>query len=243
MNSITIKHQEGFEFLRSLEKESVDLVLTDPPYEISRETGFIKSLIKPDGSPQSKKTLRRYAVNYKFGEWDEKDMDLFPFLKEMYRVLKKGGTCIVFYDLWKLTPLSNMLKESKFKQLRFIEWIKTNPVPINSKINYLTNSREIALLGVKGGKPTFHSQYDNGIYKYPIQGGKCRTHPTQKNLKFFEHLIKKHSNEGDLILDCFLGAGTTAIASYNTNRNFIGCELDKEYYQKSIKWLENTKNG
>ena len=242
-SDITIKHQEGLEFLRSLEKESMDLVLTDPPYEISRETGFIKSLTKPDGSPQSEKTLRRYAVNYKFGEWDEKDMDLFPFLKEMYRVLKKGGTCIVFYDLWKLTPLSNMMKESKFKQLRFIEWIKTNPVPINSKINYLTNSREIALLGVKGGKPTFHSQYDNGIYEYPIQGGKRRTHPTQKNLKLFEHLIKKHSNEGDIILDCFLGSGTTAIAAYNTERNFVGCEMDKKYYHKSVEWLEDIKNG
>jgi len=237
MKDIIIKHQEGLEFLRSLEKESVDLILTDPPYEISRETGFVNSLTKPDGSPQSEKTLRRFAVDYKFGEWDEKNMDLFPFIQEMHRVLRKGGTCIMFYDLWKVTPLSNMLKEAKFKQLRFIEWIKTNPVPINSKINYLTNSREVALTAVKGGKPTFHSQYDNGIYKYPIQGGKHRTHPTQKNLELFKELITKHSNEGDLVLDCFLGGGTTAIAALETNRKFIGCELDEKYYQDSQNWL------
>ena len=145
-------------------------------------------------------------------------------------------------DLFFNPEPEGILLHNKFKQLRFIEWIKTNPVPINSKINYLTNSREIALTAVKVGKPTFHSQYDNGIYEYPIQGGKRRTHPTQKNLKLFEHLIKKHSNEGDIILDCFLGSGTTAIAAYNTERNFVGCELNKEYYQKSIKWLEDKKN-
>ena len=74
------------------------------------------------------------------------------------------------------------MEKYKFKQIRFIEWIKTNPVPLNQSVNYLTNSREIALLGVKGGKPTFNSKYDKGIYEYPIQSGKTRFHPTQKIL-------------------------------------------------------------
>ena len=130
-----------------------------------------------------------------------------------YKKLRDGGTCIIFFDLWKLTPLKELMEKHKFKQLRFIEWIKTNPQPINSRVNYLTNSREIALLGVKKGKPTFNSEYDKGIYEFPIQGGKKRFHPTQKSIKLFEDLIKKHSNEGDLVVDTFLGGGTTAIAS------------------------------
>ena len=93
-------------------------------------------------------------------------------------------------------------------------------------------------MAVKGGKPTFHSKYDNGIYKYPIQGGKNRFHPTQKNINLFEDLIKKHSNENDLIVDTFLGGGTTAIACKNTNRKFIGSEISKEYYDKVIKVLQ-----
>ena len=128
--------------------------------------------------------------------------------------------------------------DAKFKQLRYIEWIKTNPVPLNSKTNYLTNSREIALVGVKGGKPTFHSEYDNGIYSYPICHDKGRFHPTQKPLALIEDLIVKHSDEGDIICDCFSGSGTTAVASYNTNRNFVGCELSKEYYDKSLLRFE-----
>ena len=154
------------------------------------------------------------------------------FVKHFYRVLKPGGTCIVFFDLWKITPLKQQLESAKFKQIRFIEWLKTNPQPINSKVNYLTNCREIALLGIKKSKPTFNSSYDKGVYEYPIQGGKDRFHPTQKNTKMFEDLILKHSNEGDVVLDCFLGSGTTAVAAKNTKRDFIGCELDKEYFDK-----------
>lgn len=77
-----------------------------------------------------------------------------------------------------------------FKQIRFIEWIKTNPQPLNSSLNYLTNCREVVLLGVKKSKPPFNSKYDNAIYKFPLHGGKNRFHPTQKSLPLFEELIK-----------------------------------------------------
>ena len=129
------------------------------------------------------------------------------------------------------------MEKYNFKQIRYIEWIKTNPQPRNSSVNYLTNCREIALLGVKCGNPTFNSSYDKGIYMYPLQGGKNRFHPTQKSLLLFEDLIKKHSNENDIILDTFLGSGTTAIACKNTNRKFKGCELSKEYFDKILEIL------
>ena len=138
----------------------------------------------------------------------------------------------MFFDLWKLTILKDLLEKYKFKQIRMIEWIKTNPQPRNSKINYLTNCREIAIVAVKDGNPTFNSSYDNGIYFYPIQSGKDRFHPTQKSLQLFENLVEKHSNIGDTVLDVFLGSGTTAIACKNKNRNFRGCEISYEYFEK-----------
>jgi len=286
---ITINQQDGLDLLRSLEKGSVDLILTDPPYVTSRQSGMQKWYEKTKNNTHETKTesewlnlktltewkqfLRKgkvakgkrkkklqecrenflktgsiygekYGVQTDYGDWDsEFTLDkLNEFVKEFHRVLKDGGTCIIFFDIWKLTNLKDILEDNKFKQLRYIEWIKTNPVPINSKVNYLTNSREIALTAIKKSKPTFNSKYDNGIYKYPIQGGKNRTHPTQKNLKLFEELITKHSNEGELVLDCFLGGGTTAIASFNTGRSFIGCEREKEHYDNSIDWLEREGN-
>ena len=73
------------------------------------------------------------------------------------------------------------------------------------------------------------------MYSYPICQDKGRFHPTQKPLAFMEELIKKHSNEGDTVLDCFAGSCTTGLAAFNTNRNFIGCEIDEEYFNKAKK--------
>ena len=115
-------------------------------------------------------------------------------------------------------------------------------MPINSEINYLTNAREMALTAVKKSKPKFNSKYDNGIYRYPIYHGKDRFHPTQKPLKLFEELIQKHSNEGDLVVDCFLGSGTTAVAALNTKRNFTGCEIDNGTYIKMKERVEKYED-
>ena len=103
----------------------------------------------------------------------------------------------------------------------------------------MTNSREIAVTGVKCGKPVFHSEYDNGIYKHPIYHDKNRFHPTQKPIKLIEELIEKHSNKGDVVLDCFSGSGTTAIACINTYRNFVGCEISREYFEKSVERISS----
>ena len=227
---IRLEHENCFSFLKNLKSNSIDLVLIDPPYEVSRETNC------QSGDAKGKDT-DRFRVSMDFGKWDDCFTGLDVVIKESYRLLKKHGTLICFYDLWKITTLKTYFEKAKFKQLRFIEWMKTNPVPLNSRTNYLTNAREIAVLGVKGGKPTFHSVYDNGVYKYPICHDKCRFHPTQKPLALIEDLIVKHSNEGDVVLDCFSGSGTTAVASFNQNRNFVGCELSDDYYRKSLERL------
>ena len=261
-----IKNCDGIELLKQLPDKSIDLVLTDPPYIISRDSGMnkfteqvkhidnqgkdvkteeewngykLKNKLKDDMYKENylkygNTSGKKYGYKTDYGNWD-KDFTmekLEEFIQLYYKKLKKGGTCIIFFDLWKVSYLKEAMEKYKFKQIRFIEWIKTNPVPLNQSVNYLTNSREIALLGVKGGKPTFNSKYDKGIYEYPIQSGKNRFHPTQKNIKLFEDLIKKHSNEEDVVLDTFLGGGTTIIACKNTNRKLIGSEISKEYYDK-----------
>jgi site-specific DNA-methyltransferase (adenine-specific) len=268
--NIDIQNVDGLEYLKTIPNGSIDLVLTDPPYIISRETGMnthynaVKKneenhveFIKTDAEWETYKTEnsiaddtgkanymkygtiygKKYCVKTDYGEWDANfTMDILDqFIGEYYKKLRKGGTLIMFFDLWKISVLKDLLEKHKFKQIRMIEWIKTNPQPLNSKVNYLTNCREIALVGVKGGSPTFHSSYDNGIYMYPLQGGRHRFHPTQKSLALFEELIKKHSNENDVVLDTFLGGGTTAIACKNTNRRFKGCEISKEYVDKTLK--------
>ena len=230
-NGILLKNESCFDFLREIEDKSVDLVLIDPPYEISRDTNF-------QSGEKTGRDTDRFRISMDFGKWDNKFTDFDIVIRECFRVLKKGGTFICFYDLWKITILKEMMEKTGFKQIRFIEWVKTNPVPINSKVNYLTNAREIAVLGVKGSSPTFNSEYDNAIYEYPICHDKGRFHPTQKPLELIKDLILKHSNPGDLVLDCFSGSATTAVAARETGRKFIGCEINENYFKKSLERLK-----
>ena len=176
---------------------------------------------------------KKYCVTTNYGNWDSQfTMEILEeFIKEYYKKLKKGGTLIMWFDIWKITPLKELLEKHKFKQLRFIEWIKTNPQPLNASTNYLTNCREIALLAVKGSKPTFNGRMDRGIYEFPMAAGWYKFHPTQKNLELFKALIEKHSNKGDTVMDTFLGGGTTAYACKQTERKFIGCECNAEFFK------------
>ena len=226
------ENTDSLSFMATLQNGEVDLVLTDPPYIISHETGF-KSV---------KEGVQRFAVETEFGDWDRPEnfsmVDLEASVKEYYRVLRDGGTAIIFCDLWKVSYVKEMMERHKFKQIRFIDWVKTNPVPLNSKRNYLTNSREVAILGVKKSKPTFNSEYDNGLYRYPICHDRGRFHSTQKPLAFMEELVKKHSDTGSVVLDTFAGAATTLLAAKNLDRVYLGCELDKQYFDKAEERLK-----
>jgi site-specific DNA-methyltransferase (adenine-specific) len=272
-NDIEIKNMDGMQYLSTITDGTIDLILTDPPYIISKDTGmnvhynnvknneennieFVKTeeewniyKIENELEDDTKKSNymkygtiygKKYCVKTDYGDWDsEFTMEILDnFIKEYYKKLRNGGTLIIFFDLWKISLLKDLMEKNKFKQIRFIEWIKTNPQPLNSSVNYLTNCREIALLGVKGTKPTFNSKYDTGMYMYPLQGGKNRFHPTQKSLGLFEELITKHSNVNDIVLDTFLGGGTTAIACKNTKRRFRGCEISTEYYDKVLEIIQ-----
>ena len=233
---LDIKNEDALSYVKSLSDNSVDLVLTDPPYAISRDTNFKSGELKGTD-------VDRFRISYDFGEWDVVDEDYFRVLfKETYRVMKKGGTLVCFYDIWKLESLKGILESCGFRMFRFIEWVKTNPVPINSKVNYLTNAREVAIVCVKGSKPTFNNSYHNGIYSYPIYQGEDRFHTTQKSLKLFEEIILNHSNEGDVVLDMFLGSGTTIVAANNLKRACFGCEKDLNYYTQTLERINKHIN-
>jgi DNA modification methylase len=212
--------------LPKIESNSIDLIITDPPYLISRDSNF-----KQISDSTSKEMSTKYNISIDFGDWDKVELDFNYLFKEWFRILKKGGTLIVFYDVWK----SNEIKESAnivgFKQPRVCAWTKTNPVPINSKTNYLSNATEYFFTFVKGGKPTFNSAYDNGFYKFPICHGKERLqHPTQKPLSLISQLIEKHSNSGDLVLDNFAGTGTVGEACIKLGRDYILIEKEETYF-------------
>jgi DNA modification methylase len=233
-------HADCFKLMSIIPDSSIDLILIDPPYEISKPSDGM-----PGGSwgkPGDKGYVKRPELD--FGYWDNQPLDINLLCNEIYRILKPHGTAIVFYDIYKIETLKNAAENAKFKQFRLCHWQKTNPVPLNSKLNYLTNSREYFLTMVKISKPTFHSQYDNGVYEYPIVHGCERyDHPTQKPISLFSNLITKHSNDNDIIFDGFAGTATTAEASLITNRRFITCERDDKYYNIGCRRLKPYFNN
>ena len=230
-NDFTVEVADYQDFMDSLPAGSVDLILTDPPYCISKKTGFSDVV----------NGVKRFSVSMDFGAWDHVEINLDNMTKLFYKSLRRGGTAIVWYDFWKIGKVKTSMESAGFKMIRQIIWQKTNPVPLNMRATYLSNSREMAVVGVKVGKPTFNSEYDSGIYEYPIPRHKGkRQHPTQKPLPLFEELVRKHSNQGDLVVDPFLGAGTTGVAALRNFRNFTGCDIDENYVRISERRLENV---
>lgn len=231
-------HGDCLVLLKEIPDNSIDLILTDPPYIISRKSGFANC-----NENTSKECITKFG-NYKtdFGDWDKNPLELEIILKLFFKKLKPNGSLIIFYDFWKMQELKETAEAIGFKQPRLGCWNKTNPVPVNSKLNYLTNSKEFFATFVKKSKPTFNSEYDSADYYiedltesetffYPICHGKERTsHPTQKPLALIKELVLKHSNEDFVILDPFMGSGTTGVACLETNRNFIGIELDDDFF-------------
>ncbi len=211
---INLHHGDCIEFMRTLADNSVDCVITDPPYNIARENNFT--------------TMGRAGID--FGEWD-KNADLFSYIVEVSRVLNKNGSFIVFNAWRNLGDIARFAELHGFDTKDMLRLEKTNPMPRNRDRRYITDY-ECAIWFVKtGSKWTFNRQndkYQRPKFVHSIDKG---LHPTQKSLKLMEELILIHSNENDIILDPFMGSGSTAIAAINTNRKFIGCELDETYFK------------
>ena len=226
----TIYNEDCLIGMKRIPDGSVDLVLADPPYNISVENNL--------------KSMGRNGID--FGEWD-KQFNLTGWIKSASRLLKKGGTIIIFNDWKNLGDISKELEKNNIVVKDMIRWEKTNPMPRNRDRRYICDF-EVAVVGVKkGGAWTFNRKnatYDRAKLVYPIVSGKEKTkHPTQKPIALFNELILRHSNENEVILDPFMGSGTTAISAINTNRNYIGFELEEEYFAIANERLKENNNG
>ena len=227
------------------EDVKVDLILTDPPYNISKEND------NRDRSKMDSPIMRRKKpINYDFGTWDNMERKEFlEFTNEWYnlcvQLLRDGGAMISFFSKEDVNFLGWIGKEYDMRTRTVFTWHKTNPVPSFRKVNYLS-SCEYAWIGSKGDVGwtfNFKQQKEmHNFYETPNKSSYGVTkHPTEKPVKMFEHLIEIHSNPNDLVLDCFMGSGTTGVACNNTNRDFIGIELDREYYDIAVERINDKQ--
>jgi site-specific DNA-methyltransferase (adenine-specific) len=213
-----IYNYDFVEGLKFIDDESVDLILTDIPYNVSRDNNF--------------KTMkdRKGRNGIDFGEWDKGFNE--NSLNDLTRVLKKGGSLFMFHAFEQYETIRQVLNGLNVKDK--IIWQKTNPMPRNRDRRWISDIEIASWFVKKGDKWTFNRQnekYETSVLRYPAEsgGGHKRHHPTQKNLKLIEYILNVHSNEGDLVLDPFIGGGTTAIGCINNNRKYIGFEIDIKY--------------
>ena len=162
----------------------------------------------------------------------------------MCQKLKKGGSIVLFHSFEQYSLLQDIFSELVFKDK--IIWEKTNPMPRNRDRRYISNIEMASWYVKKGDKWTFNRQannYDGCVFRFPSEsgGGFKRYHPCQKNLDLIISLILRHSNENDIVLDPFIGGGTTAVACINSNRNFVGFEMDKNYYQVALNRIKDAE--
>ena len=224
-----IYNMDCLEYLKKIPDNSVDLVVTDPPYNVSQ-----KSDLK----------FRGLNVIKNFGEWDY-GFDPLPVLRELKRVLKSTGQIYVFCSTKQIPIYMNFFEENCFFR-NLLVWSKVNPAPRLSKTNFLFANEYIVYAinnQVKMNTVTFNFSRQNemkNVFITPSLQSKERlringkaVHPTQKPLLILKKLIEVSSNQGDIVLDPFMGVGSTAVACKELGRHFLGCELDKKYYSTS----------
>lgn len=215
----------AFEEMKKLESNSIDLILTDPPYNVSKQ----KEIRRGNGKYKEKSN-----INLNFGDWDYHSVDWTDFIPEFVRLLKPNGALILFYEKIKLGIIADFLKENYNFEVRHIgAMVKRNPAPQARKVKW-QNGVELFLIATKNKGPGHHFNYSLGQrpdYFLTTVNYNHYGHPTCKPLEVVKTMVEYWSFENDLVLDPFMGTGTTGLACKLTNRNFIGIENNETYFQ------------
>lgn len=218
-----IYNEECIEGMKKMSDNSIDLIVTDPPYLVNYKTNRRKN---------KEHRFTKAILN------DNNEQLIIDYINECYRVLKDNSAMYMFCSSDKVDFFKQQL-EKKFKIKNMVIWVKNNHTAGDLKGSF-GRKYEIIFLVVKGVKH-FNGKRLTDIWEFDKVSGKNQVHQNQKPLELIKLCIEKHSDENDIILDGFMGSGTTAIACMNTNRNYIGFELDEGYYNVSLDRIEKHK--
>lgn len=205
--------------LKDIKSESIDLILTDPPYNI-------KPFVKSSLSFKS----RKIAMNH-LEEWDNNHINPLDWLPEAKRVLKKTGNLIIFCGENQIGDYCKFGNDN-FDTFCTGVWHKTNPTPCIRKVTFLKSIEFISFMWHKGHTWNFTKQNEmHNFFETPIVGGHERKIKVQKPIKLLNKLILLASNEGDVVLDMFMGSGSTGVSCKQLNRSFMGIEKDDTNFE------------
>lgn len=213
----TIYNGDSLELIKDIPDESIDMVLTDPPYGMNYVSNHRKN--------KHKKIIGDNSL-----EW------LDDFVSEIYRVSKNNTAHYMFCSYHNIDIFKQAIQK-KFKVKNIITWEKNNTSMGDLKGDFAPKTEFIIFF--QKGRRFINGKRDSNVFKFSRT--KNKLHPTQKPVDLLEFMINKFSDENNTILDPFIGSGSTAIACLNTGRNYLGFELDKEYWNVSQVRIKNHK--
>ena len=230
MADIKLLQGDCLELLKDIPDKSIDLILTDPPYECENHGGGSAELAQRD-------LVKNLHIDFMSNGFAYDSV-----FSEFLRICRTPN-CLIFCSNSQISTIMSWF-EAKSIPTTLLVWYKENPIPLcNGK--YLSDCEFIVYVHGKGA--TFNDscpfEFKHKLYSSPIVPANNRFHPAQKPIELLEQYILLHSNSSATILDPFMGSGSTAIACYNTDRNFIGMELNKDYYHIAEQRLEAAKHG
>ena len=220
--NVKLYNDDCLNVLKEIDDNSVDFILTDPPYNIARDNNF--------------HTMGRKGID--FGEWD-KGFDLFSYIDLLPRVCTKNANVVIFNSWTNLGEIAKYAESKGFVIKDMLRWEKSNPMPRNRDRRFVVDYEVAVWLTMPKAKWAFNRQsetYDRPLFKGSLVSGNEKTaHTTQKPIWLMKEILQVLSNEGDTVLDPFMGSGSTGVACKELNRNFIGVELDKQYFDIATK--------
>lgn len=230
---------------RKIEGGSVSLIYADPPYNLSGKTLNLK---------KNKTGGAFYKVNEEWDTWTEDDYLKFTndWISGCWSTLREGGSFYISCSYHNIGEVVMSAKKRGFRLNNIITWYKTNAMPSITKRTF-THSTEFVCWFVKGKGWIFNYSKLKSIIPHTTKTGELRQmrdlvelpivqgaerlkkadgralHPTQKPEKLLEVIIEASSNEGDIIMDPFIGSGTTGVVAKRLKRNWIGIEVEERY--------------
>lgn len=207
-----IFNEDCLEGMKRIPDGIVDLICTDPPYCVGTTSNGLK------------------------GSFLDNNL-IAPFFKQLFRewqrVLKIGGGVYVHTD-WRTYPFLYSIINQYFVQRNLIVWQKGNYMNAG---NWYRFSHEFIIFATNGNSKREFAANERDVWNISLAEAfvSKRLHQSQKPLALVEKMILNSSHEGDTVLDCFVGSGTTAVAAINTRRHFIGFELDEKFFDIANK--------
>lgn len=238
MKIIKLYNRDCLEVMKEIEDGSIELVVTDPPYKIiSGGVTVIPSKHEPKVIFNRRDKRKDWNDNARSGKmFNHNDITFSQWIPSVYRILKNNTHFYVMCNDRNMREMLNVCINNKFKLVNILAWKKNNVTPNR----YYMKNLEFIILFRKGGARTINNRGSKQCLE--INNIRGKTHPTEKPVELMGTLIANSSNEGDTILDPFMGSGATGVACRNLNRSFIGIELDEAYFNIAEKRISDEDN-